>query len=138
MLVRSLYSYITTWLFVANSTVVYGKVVEMIEEDIRDGNGESKNCFRPVCHYIDPLSRQKKTAASSVCANPPKFNVGDKVELLIDLNKINSIPIENEWVALWGVSAIFGGLGFLFSTFGFLGIFLYKYKLNTSKYSVRS
>lgn len=74
---------------------------------------------------------QEKTFISKVCSNPPKFNFGDKVELLVNLNKPNDSPVENEWFALWGGSVVLGMLSALLGAFGILGLSLYKYKTKT-------
>lgn len=132
VIISSLFMLAKTKNFVNHAKLIPAEVVQLIGSQWTPSD-EDLTCFKPVFSYRNAKNMEVHLT-SKTCAHPPKFSIGDKVDLLLNEANPNDDPIENEWSALWGGSSILLGLGVLFSLLGSLGIFM-RHRQNKRKSS---
>ena len=91
--------------FVQTAEHVEGTVIELVES--RGGKGGTT--YSPVVEFSDRFG-QRQEHRSSMGTNPPRFSVGDKVQIVYDQNDIASAKI-NHWLHLY----FYPGLAFFFA-----------------------
>jgi len=86
--------------FVQTAEQAEGTVIELV----MGGKG-----YRPVVEFTDRFG-QRHEHRSSMGTNPPRYSVGDKVQIVYDQNDIASAKI-NHWLHLY----FYPGLAFFFA-----------------------
>jgi hypothetical protein len=81
--------------FVQSAEHAEGTVIELIES--RGGKGGYT--YSPVVEFADRFG-QRHEHRSSMGSNPPRFSVGDKVQIVYDQNDLDSAKI-NHWLHLY-------------------------------------
>ena len=76
--------------FVQTAEKTEGTVIELVQR--------GKN-YSPVVEYTDRFG-QRQELRSSIGTNPPRYSVGDKVQILYDQNDPDSAKI-NHWLPLY-------------------------------------
>jgi len=124
----SLFGYMKTKNHIDHAKRITGKVIKLIESEhnyIQDGDStkDKEICFTPVFSYVNseniPVVIKSKT-----CQYPAAFSIGDSVDLFVNEDNPEALPIENEWFALWGGSLIHSFLSGIFLAFGSLGLLI--------------
>lgn len=112
MLAGAFYAYKSTKTFLETATRTEGTVIELVRT-----RSDGSDMYKPVVHFV---SQGGKTIefTSSTSSSPPSYSVDEKVEVFYDPAKPEHAEI-NSFFELWGVSAIFGGLGAIFFLVGF-------------------
>lgn len=98
--------------FVSQSKIIRGKVI-----DNKKGYINNHKTYFPVIEYTDD-DLSIRTFQSSTGYNPPKYKVGDVIEVRYYADGDNKHLAVNTWFAIWGVPAIFIPIGILFSIIG--------------------
>jgi hypothetical protein len=99
-------SYNSTQQFLKVALRTAGTVVEMREVyDSEDGD----YTYRPIINYTDRRGAER-TYTSATSSNPPAYEVGDRVELLYNPQKLDEVYI-NSWGDLYIGALILGIIG---------------------------
>lgn len=107
--------------FVSKSRVISGTVI-----DTKEGYVNNKKSFFPVIEYYDENNSSKEVFESDTGYNPPKYKVGDIVEVRYYRRGEKKISCLNTWFAIWGGPAIFIPIGALFSIIGVIIVLTIK------------
>ncbi|MGF1519101.1 MAG: DUF3592 domain-containing protein [Nodosilinea sp.] len=117
MLAGTFFTYKNTTTFLKGAIRVEGTVIELIRS--RSDNLDSINdsiAYYPVVSFIGQAG-EKVEFTSSSGSNPPSYSTGQTVEIFYSPAAPQNAEI-NSFFSLWGVTAILGGLGSIFSTVG--------------------
>ena len=107
MLAAAFYFYQGTRSFLETATKTDGTVVELI----RSRSGDS-DTYKPVVHFVDQKGEGIEFT-SSTSSNPPSYSVNEMVGVWYDPANPQHAELDG-FFSLWGISAIFGGLGAIF------------------------
>jgi hypothetical protein len=114
MVIGAALSFSNTQDFLLVARTAPGKIVAL--EPVRSKNGY---VYHPVAEFqVDGFIHHHRSASGS---NPAAFNVGDQVEIYYDPKNPERARIHS-FMELWGLAAILGGMGSLFSALA-LGVF---------------
>lgn len=119
-LVAFAYTFSTTKSFKDSAIITTGSVFQ-IREALRDGTTYYYSDFK----FTDKYGNEHRIR-SSVGSNPPKFMVGDKVEVLYPENKPRKAKL-NTFFSLWGFSLIFGIIGVIHLLIGLVLLLVQKH-----------
>ena len=89
------YFYYATAAFMASARSTQGAVVELLPEK----NSEGRTLYRPVFEYFD-AEGTRHTLTSRSASSPPWYSVGDKVDMLYDVNNPGKAK-QNTFATLW-------------------------------------
>jgi hypothetical protein len=92
-------------LFLAHALVAKGTIVDLVEHR----GSESDPTFAPVYVFTDAVGKEQKIHSSS-SRNPPAYSVGESVKVYYSSDDSTDAVLDG-FFDLWGVSAIFGGIG---------------------------
>ncbi|WP_435015957.1 DUF3592 domain-containing protein [Tundrisphaera sp. TA3] len=125
LLAGGFWSYRSSQRFVAKAATAEGEVVRLIRQEQPD-----RVSYRPLVRFRTPAGRAVEfTPATS--SDPPAYAAGDRVEILYDPARPESASIRS-FFDLWGVAAILGPLGFVFSAIG-LGLLAFRVRERASE-----
>ena len=105
LFVAALYSYFDTQSFLKRSEKVSGEVTNLIEKIDSEGD----KTYAPSVKYI--YEEGEHSFESSFASNPPRYSIGEKVEILIDPTGAQNVKINGFWEVWIYV--------FMFCVFGF-------------------
>jgi len=111
MLTGAFYAYKSTKTFLETATRTEGTVIELIRS-----RSDGSDTYKPVVHFVDQEGKSIEFS-SSTSSNPPSYSVDERVGVLYDPAKPEHAEID-DFFSLWGISAIFGGLGAIFFLVG--------------------
>lgn len=102
---------------VSSGVTAQGKVVEMVRKTDEDGS----ITYAPIIHFTTNKNELIEFASNS-STNPPRYQIGDRVEVIY-LNQRPNQAKTNTWLDLWfgptltiAMSLLFGGLGYGLNT----------------------
>lgn len=110
--------YIRTLLFIRTAQHAKGTVIEMVYRRKNTRSGGKGGGYLPV-YQFKTLDGKKITAKDSLSSNPPRFQVGQQVDVLYNPNNPHDARI-NQWLNLYFVPVLLGGLGLLFGGMGII------------------
>ena len=111
MLTGAFYAYKSTKTFLETAARTEGTVVELIRS-----RSDGSDTYKPVVHFVDQNGKTIEFT-SSTSSNPPSYSVDEKVGVWYDPMKPQHAEIDG-YFSLWGITAIFGGLGAIFFLVG--------------------
>jgi len=115
MAIIGIFLYSRTRRFIAKGQEVKGRVIEMVYSSDSDGGGG----YSPV-YQFKTLEGQDIEIQDSLSSNPPRFQVGQEIQVLYDPENPRKARIK-KWLDLYFMPVLFGGLGLIF---GCVGIWL--------------
>jgi hypothetical protein len=108
--------YVRTRLFIRTAQQAKGTVIEMVYRRKSTRSGGKGGGYLPV-YQFRTLDGKKITAKDSLSSNPPRFQVGQEVDVLYNPHNPHDARI-NQWMNLYFVPVLLGGLGLLFGSIG--------------------
>lgn len=108
----ALFLFMRTRMFLAKAQETKGTITEMIAK--RGSKGGTS--YSPVYEFRT-ITGQMVKVEESLSTNPPRFQVGQTVDVLYDPENPQSARVKN-WMSLYFMSALFGFLGFTFFSIG--------------------
>lgn len=111
--------FVRTRIFINKAQEVKGTVVEMVyrrKSTKRNGGG-----YLPV-YQFRTIDGKKITAKDSLSSNPPRFQVGQEIDVLYNPENPHNARINNR-LNLYFLPALLGGLGLLFGGMGIIIVF---------------
>ena len=127
-LIGAFWFYQNTQTFLKEATATEGSVVELVRRQAsrsRPGRNVSPSrafVYAPKVEFKD-YSGQVVTFTSNAASNPPRYSVGDTLEVLYEVDAPEKARIHS-FFSLWGVSLIFFVMGLSFSLISSLFIVL--------------
>ncbi len=111
MLAGAFYFYKDTTSFLETATRTEGIVIELVRT-----RSDGSDMYKPVVQFVEQNGKAIEFT-SSTSSNPPSYSVEEKVGVWYDPAKPEHAEIDG-FFSLWGISAIFGGLGAIFFLIG--------------------
>jgi len=108
-----LFFFIRTRIFIGKAQVVKGSVIQMVHR----GRG-----YAPVYQFRTAEGQTIVTQAN-LSTNPPRFNVGQAVDVLYETENPQKNRI-NQWMNLYFLPGLLGGLGLIFGGVGMAFVLL--------------
>ncbi|HLO84970.1 MAG TPA: DUF3592 domain-containing protein [Nostocaceae cyanobacterium] len=102
---------IDTRSFLSTAIPAQGTVIDLVESSSTTKNRTSYT-YRPVVKFTTNLG-EPTIFESKAGSNPPSFTKGQQVEVLYNPQNPQSAVI-NAWFDIWGLSAVFTGIGSAF------------------------
>lgn len=103
--------------FVGQALTTSGEVVDLVRSRSSSSSSGTRNyTFKPRVRFSAPDGRSIEFL-SSVGSNPPGFAIGEQVKVLYDLADPTDARID-DFVSLWLIPLIFGGIGAVFFIVG--------------------
>ena len=112
------WSYFNSKDFISRSHATSGEVIELIE----NSGSEGGSTYAPRVRYTDSTGSVIE-ATSRTSSNPPKYQPGDKIEVLYDPETPQDFRTQ-DWFSLWGLSIIGVSIGVFTLIFAALVAFL--------------
>lgn len=132
MLIGAMYAYQSQQKFLKTAQTTEGTVQELVYSRSKKGSGT----YHPVVAF-EASDGKHYTFHSDMGTNPPSYNVGERVEVRYNPTNPYDAMLTGFW-SMWGLIAIFGGLGTIFSSIG-LGVIIGKIRKNkTTKYLIEN
>lgn len=132
MLFGSFKFYSNTKDFLSVAITTEGSVVDFISDYSDDSTTYEVVTFKPVFEF-STKNGEVINITSSSSSNPPRYSVGESIEVLYEEANPNEAVI-NDYLSLWGLPTILGILGSVFFIIG-LGIVIYP-SFNQSRHSI--
>lgn len=126
MLVGGFFYYSNTQDFLSKAVVTEGTVTKLV----------GSKFYNPVVEFKTQSGRLVKFT-SSFGSNPPSYSEGEVVEVIYQETSPEQARIK-DFFSLWGVSIIFGGIGFVFFLIGIVIISVSVLKDKKIKYLKRN
>jgi hypothetical protein len=120
MVLIGVFLFIRTRSFIGKAQEVKGIVIQMVYSQGSDDGGG----YAPV-YQFKTLEGQDIVIHDGLSSNPPRFKVGQEIQVLYDPGNPHKARIK-KWMNLYFVSVLLGGMGLIF---GCVGIGLYVPKL---------
>ncbi len=98
--------------FLSHATKVTGHVTNLLKEESRNDNGGTEIYYRPQLEYINSAGRTVRVTLGEA-SNPPTYEVGEDVILLVDPRVEYSRAIPDTFWGRWTFPIVFGGVGIL-------------------------
>ncbi len=105
-----------TRLFLGRAQAVKGTVIEMVYRRSTSSDGGGGGGYAPVYQFMTS-DGQSIVKQDSVASNPPRFQIGQEIDVLYESGKPQKARI-NKWMnlyflptLLWGIGLIFIGVG---------------------------
>jgi len=108
LLTTAFFLYQSTQSFLESAIVANGEVIELV----RRNSTNSSSTYSPRIHF-KTQSGETIEFTSSSSSNPASYSKGEKVEILYLPSNPKDARI-NGFFSLWGLEAIFGGIGLVF------------------------
>ncbi|MFL9453844.1 MULTISPECIES: DUF3592 domain-containing protein [Nostocales] len=102
--------------FVSQAIPAQGTVVNLIRRFSTDSDGEVSELYYPMVRFTTK-SGQERIFESNTGSYPPRFSLGQQVEVLYNSQNPNSVNI-NSFFSLWGVTFVLTALGSVFLVIG--------------------
>src|SRR3990172_9867487 len=104
--------FIRTRIFIGKAQEVKGTVIQMVYSHSSEGGGG----YAPV-YQFKTLDGQTIVIQDSLSSNPPRFQVGQEIDILYEPGNPQKARI-NKWMNLYFVPVLLGGMGLIFGGVG--------------------
>jgi len=118
--------FIRTRIFIGNAQEVKGTVIQMVYSRTSSSSG-SGGGYAPV-YQFRTLDGQTIMIQDSLSSNPPRFQVGQEIDVLYESGNPQKARI-NKWMNLYFVPVLLGGIGLIFGGVGMVIVFPQVLKL---------
>lgn len=115
MLIGTGYFYSSQNDFIATAKSSQGEVIDLIRKESRD-DGTTSYTYAPAVRFADDRG-ERQEFVSNHSSNPPAYSKGENVEVLYAPDNPGDAIIDDFW-GRWGIVAILGGTGLIFSLIG--------------------
>jgi hypothetical protein len=109
--------FIRTRIFIGKAQEVKGTVIQMVYSHSSEGGGG----YSPV-YQFKTLEGKAIVIHDSLSSNPPRFQVGQEVDVLYESGNPQKARI-NKWMNLYFVPVLLGGMGLIFGGVGIAIVF---------------
>jgi hypothetical protein len=100
--------------FVARAEAAKGTVTDMV---YRRNSSDSTSGGYSAVYQFKTLDGQTIVKQDSLLSNPPRFKVGQEIDILYEPGNPNKASI-NTWMSLYFLPALLGGIGLIFGGVG--------------------
>ena len=107
--------FIRTRIFIGKAREAKGTVIQMVYSRTSSSSG-SGGGYAPV-YQFRTLDGQNIVIQDSLSSNPPRFQVGQEIDVLYESGNPQKARI-NKWMNLYFVPVLLGGLGLIFGEIG--------------------
>ena len=114
-----LFLFIRTRIFIDNAQEVKGTVIQMVYS--RSSSSNSSGGYAPI-YQFRTLDGQNIVKQDSLSSNPPRFQVGQELDILYEPGNPQKARI-NKWMNLYFVPVLLGGMGLIFGGVGIVIVF---------------
>ena len=114
-----LFLFIRTRIFIDNAQEVKGTVIQMVYS--RSSSSNSSGGYAPI-YQFRTLDGQNIVKQDSLSSNPPRFQVGQEIDVLYESGNPQKARI-NKWMNLYFVPVLLGGMGLIFGGVGIAIVF---------------
>ena len=111
---------IRTRIFIGKAQEVKGTVMQMVYSRSSSSSG-SGGGYAPV-YQFKTLDGQSIVIQDSLSSNPPRFQVGQEIDVLYEPGNPQKARI-NKWMNLYFVPVLLGGMGLIFGGVGIAIVF---------------
>jgi len=112
--------FIRTRIFIGKAQEVKGTVMQMVYSRSSSSSG-SGGGYAPV-YQFKTLDGQSIVIQDSLSSNPPRFQVGQEIDVLYEPGNPQKARI-NKWMNLYFVPVLLGGMGLIFGGVGIAIVF---------------
>ena len=112
--------FIRTRIFIGKAQEVKGTVIQMVYSRTSSSSG-SGGGYAPI-YQFKTLDGQNIVIQDSISSNPPRFQVGQEIDVLYESGNPQKARI-NKWMNLYFVPVLLGGLGLIFGGVGIAIVF---------------
>ena len=112
--------FIRTRIFIGKAQEVKGTVIQMVYSRTSSSSG-SGGGYAPV-YQFKTLDGQNIVIQDSVSTNPPRFQVGQEIDVLYESGNPQKARI-NKWMNLYFAPVLLGGMGLIFGGVGIAIVF---------------
>jgi len=118
--------FIRTRIFIGNAQEVKGTVIQMVYRRT-SSSSSSGGGYAPV-YQFRTLDGQNIVVQDSLSSNPPRFQVGQEIDVLYESGNPQKARI-NKWMNLYFMPVLLGGMGLIFGGVGMVIVFPQVLKL---------
>ena len=111
--------FIRTRVFIGKAQEVKGTVIQMVYS--RSSSSNSGGGYAPV-YQFRTLDGQNIVVQDSLSSNPPRFQVGQEIDVLYESGNPQKARI-NKWMNLYFMPVLLGGMGLIFGGVGMVIVF---------------
>ena len=115
-----LFLFIRTRIFIGNAQEAKGTVIQMVYSRTSSSSG-SGGGYSAV-YQFRTLDGQNIVIQDSLSSNPPRFQVGQEIDILYESGNPQKARI-NKWMNLYFVPVLLGGMGLIFGGVGIAIVF---------------
>jgi len=112
--------FIRTRIFIGKAQEAKGTVIQMVYSRTSSSSG-SGGGYAPV-YQFRTLDGQNIVIQDSLSSNPPRFQVGQEIDVLYESGNPQKARI-NKWMNLYFVPVLLGGIGLIFGVVGIAIVF---------------
>ena len=112
--------FIRTRIFIGKAQEVKGTLMQMVYSRSSSSSG-SGGGYAPV-YQFKTLDGQSIVIQDSLSSNPPRFQVGQEIDVLYEPGNPQKARI-NKWMNLYFVPVLLGGMGLIFGGVGIAIVF---------------
>ena len=112
--------FIRTRIFIGKAQEAKGTVIQMVYSRTSSSSG-SGGGYAPV-YQFKTLDGQSIVIQDSLSSNPPRFQVGQEIDVLYEPGNPQKARI-NKWMNLYFVPVLLGGMGLIFGGVGIAIVF---------------
>ena len=112
--------FMRTRIFIGKAQEVKGTVIQMVYSRTSSSSG-SGGGYAPV-YQFRTLDGQTIMIHDSLSSNPPRFQVGQEIDVLYESGNPQKARI-NKWMNLYFVPVLLGGMGLIFGGVGIAIVF---------------
>jgi len=112
--------FIRTRIFIGKAQEAKGTVIQMVYSRTSSSSG-SGGGYAPV-YQFRTLDGQTIVKQDSLSSNPPRFQVGQEIDVLYESGNPQKARI-NKWMNLYFVPVLLGGMGLIFGGVGIAIVF---------------
>ena len=112
--------FIRTRIFIGKAQEAKGTVIQMVYSRTSSSSG-SGGGYVPV-YQFRTLDGQNIVIQDSLSSNPPRFQVGQEIDVLYESGNPQKARI-NKWMNLYFVPVLLGGMGLIFGVVGIAIVF---------------
>ena len=111
--------FIRTRIFIGNAQEAKGTVIQMVYS--RSSSSNSSGGYAPI-YQFRTLDGQNIVKQDSLSSNPPRFQVGQELDVLYEPGNPQKARI-NKWMNLYFAPVLLGGMGLTFGGVGMVIVF---------------